>query len=209
MKNLILLSTVLLSMNLTAETYRLTVTSTHVDKDSITIRNTEGDVIPTCTLPEILNEAKNACINPIPTCTFPDVLNNAQDGCINTFDKVGWIDRTDSCQGVRAMSTNANVLVLRANTNIRNNSPQIPEGYRWLTYQEYDSLVAEISIYNYYSHCGHSGYPTKNGQYQREISFSNSFTTNYRTHSGTNEGRVRNGWDYPTGWFGIAVVRDN
>ena len=208
MKKLILLSTILLSTNIVAETYKLTVTSTHIDEGSIVIRNVEGSVIPTCTLPEILNETKDACINPIPQCTFPNVLNNTEDGCINTFDKVGWIDRSDSCQGVRPMSSNANVLVLRSNTSNRIDNPEIPEGYRWITYQEYTSLVTYNGTYwNYYGHCGHSGYPA-NPSAQYEISFSNTRSTGQGGHAGWKEGYV-NTIDRATNWFGIAVVRDN
>ena len=162
---------------------------------------------------QVLNEAKNACINPIPTCTFPDVLNNAQDACINTFDKVSWIDRRDTCQGVRpisSLSSSTQVFILKANTNVRNDSPQIPEGYRWITHQEYTSLVYRNNAkLNYHGSCGYSAYSNINGNNQYEISFSNTAATGQRTHSGTYEGHLHTSWNYPNNWLGIAVVRDN
>ncbi len=198
----------IISSSTIAETYKLTVVSEHLDKNQVVVKNSEGDVIPTCVLPEILNEAKNACVNPVPQCTFTDVLNSTEDGCVNTFDKVGWIDRTDSCQGVRPISNNSNVLVLRANTPNRINSPIIPEGYRWITYQEYQSLVPQTTTYNYHGHCGHANYPSSNSQPQYEINFSNSSSTGFRSHAGFHEGLV-DGFNSPNNSLGIIVVRDN
>jgi hypothetical protein len=162
------------------------------------------DPAPTCISPEILNETRDACYSPVPTCTFPNVLNNANDACINTFDKVGWIDRTDSCQGVRQISTN--MFVLRSKTNVRNNTPIIPEGYSWANYQEFNALP-DIG-YNYYNQCGQSGHSNQNGQPQYEISFSNTASSSYRTHSGTKVGRINTGWNYPNYWLGIVVVKN-
>ena len=148
---------------------------------------------------------------PESTPVFPEVVDNSGSSCINTFDKVGWIDRTsDTCNGVRALSSNPNILVLRSITGYRMENPTIPEGYSWLSVQDYSSQIGSGG-YQYYGHCGLSGYPvSQDGLSQREISFSNTITNNCRTHSGTHEGSVQCGsvWDYPTGWFGIVVIRD-
>lgn len=204
MKKIILLS--ILSLNIYATEYKIEINKANYD-NAVSVED-YVDPSLTCESPEVLNEEKTGCINPIPTCTFPEVLNSTNDACINTFEKVGWIDRTDNCQGIRPMSNNANVLVLRSKTSNRNDNPQIPEGYRWITHEEYTSLVIHNGTYwNYYGHCGHSGYPA-NPSTQIEISFSNTRSTGIGTHSGWKEG-YKGIMDQPVGWFGIAVVRDN
>lgn len=69
-------------------------------------------IIPplTCTLPQVLNAAKDACVAPAPlTCTFPEILNTAKDACITptppvstnptltTDSGAGLVPCTDKC----------------------------------------------------------------------------------------------------------------
>ena len=144
-----LIAIALITSSAAAETYKLTVNSNHIDEGSIAIRNTEGDIIPTCTLPEILNEAKNACINPTPVCTLPDVLNDAGDACINNIDKVGWVYTADSCNGMRQANFDSNVYFVRQNSHIANRSLEIPEGYHWVSKSEYITLFNTKTLITY------------------------------------------------------------
>ena len=222
---IITILTILGISNISAETYQIILDKKHYN-NSISVSNyvapnsaptctlpevlnneqTACEIpIPTCTLPEVLNSEQTACEVPIPTCTLPMVLNNENNACINTFDKVGWIDRTDSCQGVRQTSRHPNVFILRANTRYRISSPQIPEGYSWLSSSQYVNYTNGGNTHNYYNKCGHAAYPQMNNGPQHEISFSNS---NTRTHAGTYEGNLNVGWNYPSNWLGIAVYKN-
>ena len=225
---IITILTILGLSNISAETYQIILDKKHYN-NSISVSNyvapnsaptctlpevlnneqTACEIpIPTCTLPEVLNSEQTACEVPIPTCTLPMVLNNENNACINTFDKVGWIDRTDSCQGVRQLSLNSNMFVLRAKTSNRISNPIIPEGYRWITTNEYNN-IGSGGPYNYYSQCGNSAYPSssENGQPQYNIRFSDSNTSGQTTHAGTNEGHIST-WTSPNNWLGIVVYKN-
>jgi hypothetical protein len=194
MKKNIALSIILASsFNLAASEYVLTLDKKHYDNyiDIQTVTETTEDAGLTCDLPL--------------------VLNATDDACIDSFDALDWIDRTDSCQGVRQTSRNPNVYIIRANTNVRNDNPVIPEGYKWLTSNEYESYMnSGVSTHNYLYHCGHTtNYPYLFGQPQYEISFSDSSSSARTTHSGGSEGQViTNSWRFPINWFGIAVYKE-
>lgn len=148
---------------------------------------------------------------PALTCIFPEVIDDSGLSCINTFDKVGWIDRnSDTCNGVRQMTANSNIFILRSITAQRIDNPVIPEGYSWLSYSEYQSLITNNSQYNYFRKCGLSGYSLSvEGRAQHEISFSDTSIVGQRTHAGTTEGQSNSGWNHPNNWLGIMVLRDN
>lgn len=148
----------------------------------------------------------------IPTisCDLPLVLNNSNDSCIDTFDKIDWIETSDSCQGIRQSTMNANIYYLRSNTRIINTDPQVPEGYHWMTTSEYNSYasVNTNSDYAYANQCGLSSYPIINGETQQKITFSDSTATGFIIHAGNWE-RVIGTWDIPdTNWLGIVVYKD-
>jgi hypothetical protein len=155
----------------------------------------------------VLNNDGTKCVNATPNCELPMVLNESQDSCINTFDKVGWVDRTDNCQGIRQLDVNSNILVVRANTRIKINNPEIPKGYRWATTSEY-TANGSGSTTNYHAKCGHTIYPMQDGGNQYEISLADTNTTGLRAHAGGTEGYAHASWNYPTIWFGIAIIKE-
>ena len=112
------------------------------------------------------------CIDSIPTCILPNVLNDAQDGCISSVEKVGWIyTNVDTCNGMRQMNFNPNVYIARSRGLIRDTIREIPEGYRWLEQSEYISLFNASTVSNknntsisfYYNQCGLTGYADAEG----------------------------------------------
>jgi hypothetical protein len=181
-KTLIAISLITLSIN--SSTYKMSVNDA-IYKNSITTTSEEPVGI---------------------LCDLPMVSNDLGDTCIHTLDKVGWVNRDDSCGGLRQMVSNPNLFILRSNSITKNTSPIIPEGYRWVDSSEYTILVNNRP-YNYYSQCGLTGYPTIDGVQQRFITFSDTSTSNYVTHSGTSEGDYRiNDWNSTTNWLGIVVT---
>ena len=218
MKKLVLLSTILFSANISAETYRLTVTSNHIDPSSIAVRNTEGDIIPTCTLPEILNESKNACINPIPECTLPEVLNEAQDACIEPIAEVGWIyTNGDNCNGMRQSNFDPNVYFARSRSSTVNTNLQIPQGYRWLSRVEYANLFNQSTvsnkngaIYPYYRQCGLGNYPTdESGNAQYILLFSDNGTGGMHTGNLEHHGVSHYNYAATTNFAGYVLYKEN
>jgi hypothetical protein len=189
MKKIILFS--ILSLNIYATEYKIEINKTNYD-NTISV---EAYVDPTvtCESPEILNEEKTGCINPIPTCTLPEVLNETEDACIETTEKVGWIFTSgDSCNGMRPALFDSNVYFARANTRIQNLNLEIPEGYRWVTKSEYNSLFVASAVpnktslgYKYYNRCGLSGYPQINGVTQ--FVFLLKDNGSYGIHAGQSE----------------------
>jgi len=102
------------------------------------------------------------------------------------------------------------MFILRANTNIRNENPKIPEGYRWVTIQEYQNIGRGIATYNYFNQCGNNGrYPfLSNGISQMEIDFIDSKYTGMRAHAGNYESIISGSWSFPNNWLGIVVVKE-
>ena len=191
MKKTIITLTILFGININSDTFVVSLDNKHYN-NSISISDyTPPNVAP----PEPT----------LPTCDLPLVLNDANDGCINTFDKLTWLNRTDTCQGVRQSVMDSNVYYLRANTTQRNLNVAIPEGYEWMTAAEYNALT-DVAVHNYYSKCGlGSAYPKINSIYQLEITFSDSASASSYAHTGQHEGTS----SWTTGsvneWFGIVV----
>jgi hypothetical protein len=187
MKKIIIIMS-LSALNVYATDYKIGL-NTSLYNDSITIEEHSGGTTPSI------------------SCTLPEVVNEAADGCIDSLDKVGWIFRDDSCSGIRQMTSNPNLYILRSNSATRNENPIIPEGYRWINTSEY--VGSGSRPYNYYGQCGNSAYPTASGINQKEISFADSHTTNLRAHAGSSEASKGNvGWTFPTAWLGIVVVKE-
>lgn len=201
MKKILIIITAIVSLNMIAETYRLTITSKHLDEKSIAIKDAEGNDINkplTCELPEVLNEAGDACITPPPVCEHPLVLNEAGDACFNSIEDVGWIyTEGDSCNGMRQASFDSRVYFARARTGSYSTSYQIPKGYKWLTKQEYNDLFVASTVpnktslgYKYYGRCGIGGYPSINGQNQYVLLLNGNggsgIHTGQQEHYGTN-----------------------
>lgn len=151
------------------------------------------------------------------TCLDNEILNEDGDLCINVFDKVGWINRTDDCQGVRASGRNPNMYYLRSLSSSRATYPIIPEGYHWMTKSEYitengnvpDGYVNQKIAYD---QCGLFHPETDEGNTQRYITFSDSPAVNLMLHVGYWEFQSPN-HEYTTSfssgrWFGIVVYKD-
>jgi hypothetical protein len=197
LKKIVLIVSLLLTQQVFASKYIMTLNNSSY-KNAIKI---------SCTKPLVLNNDGTSCINDTPVCDAVSILNEAQDACISSLDSLEWIERSDSCNGVRPLNNNNNFLVLRSNSSTRNTNPVIPKGYRWITVAEYTGMVITETILNYHGKCGLSAYPLIGGFPQKEITFIDTVSTDLRTHAGTNEGVVQSDWDYPSSWLGIIVIK--
>ena len=169
----------------------------------------------TCTLPEVLNQAGDACEIPIPVCTLPEVLNEAQDACIDPIADVGWIsdDDTDTCDGMRQATFDPNVYFARSGTNIMSTSYPIPQGYRWLTKAEYSTLLdnnfAAGTVLVYHGQCGQSGYPQANGYNQTIWLFKNNGTNGFHSGNHENMAITHSGYSGNLNFAGYVLYKEN
>jgi hypothetical protein len=169
MKKLIIGLSILSTFIISAETYKINISESSY-KGRIQVE------------PSLINVAEVPVEPEGLTCTLPDVMNQAEDACINNIAAVDWIDNaSDTCGGMRQANFDSNVYYARSKSNIMSTSLEIPSGFRWVTTTEYTNLFDQSTvpnkstyIYQFYNQCGLSGYARQNGVVQYIILFSNN-----------------------------------
>ena len=175
----------------------------------------EGTPAPlTCTLPEVLNDAQDACEIPAPVCTLPEVLNHAQEACEIAIQgcTLKYTDG-DTCGGMRQMNFNPNIYIARSRSNVINMTLEIPEGYHWLSRNDYGALFSASTvsnkydnIKNYFGQCGLAGNAMSGGVPQVDILFEEdplgANASNYEKLSATNNG------NNPNNFLGYFLYKD-
>jgi hypothetical protein len=207
MKKIILVIILLIVSQLSAEEYIVSIDNSSY-KNSVKIKCGEGLV---------LNET-NTCVNSVPTCELPLVLNDEQNACESPTESVDWIYTTgDSCNGMRQSNFHPNVYFARAKNAVYQAGLTIPDGYHWMTKNEYMNLfywstvtTKNNAIFNYIHTCGISGSISDvNNVLQFVFLFSDTGTkgihnNNYELHTA-----LYHSYDASIGFAGLMLYKDN
>jgi len=114
-----------------------------------------------------------------------------------------WLNTNDTCGGFRRSNSNQNMYYVRSKIgeySEKGTLYQIPEGYRWISTQEYIDLnpngfknCGNSSNYSncvYIMKCGELSYPYLNGETQRVFLFNDTYDTDRFAHSGAGDGEL-------------------
>jgi hypothetical protein len=149
------------------------------------------------------------------TCESPNILNESETECYNPLDSVSWILRdNDSCNGIRQANFDPNVYFIRSNTANENANLLIPNGFHWVTRNEYRTLFAQStvankndgSIYVYKNQCGLNSAPYLGGTWQASLIFSDEGGV-YYGHTEQSSGQ-NNTYNYSGGMLGYVLYKD-
>ena len=148
------------------------------------------------------------------TCESPDILNEAKTACYNPFDSISWVLKgEDTCNGIRQANFDPNIYFVRSNTANEKANLAIPEGFHWVTRNEYRTLYSDstvenktdASIFVYKDQCGITS-PYLGSTWQGSLIFSDTGGV-YYGHTEASSGN-NNTYNYAGGMLGYVLYKD-